>query len=60
MNQTHEITSGQREMMQVRHRRRFVLCQVLTVIGVIFLFALGGLSLYNDAFLLGSILVSMG
>lgn len=47
-------------MMQVRHRRRFVLCQVLTVIGVIFLFALGGLSLYNDAFLLGSILVSNG
>lgn len=60
MNQTHEITSGQREMMQVRHRRRFVLCQVLTVIGVIFLFALGGLSLYNDAFLLGSILVING
>lgn len=60
MNQTYEITSGQREMMQVRHRRRFVLCQVLTVIGVIFLFALGGLSLYNDAFLLGSILVSNG
>ena len=60
MNQTHEITSGQREMMQVRHRRRFVLCQVLTNIGVIFLFALGGLSLYNDAFLLGSILVSNG
>ena len=47
-------------MMQVRHRRRFVLCQVLTNIGVIFLFALGGLSLYNDAFLLGSILVSNG
>lgn len=47
-------------MMQVRHRRRFVLCQVLTVIGVIFLFALGGLSLYNDAFLLGSILVING
>ena len=60
MNQTHEITSGQREMMQVRHRRRFVLCQVLTNIGVIFLFALGGLSLYNDAFLLGSILVING
>ena len=60
MNQTHEITSGQREMMQVRHRRRFVLCQVLTVIGVIFLFALGGLSLFNDALLLGSILVSNG
>ena len=45
-------------MMQVRHRRRFALCQILTVIGVIFLFALGGLSLYNHALLLGTILIS--
>ncbi|TKB04734.1 EAL domain-containing protein [Alteromonas portus] len=58
MSQTHETTTGQKEMMQVRHRRRFALCQILTVIGVIFLFALGSLSLYNHALLLGTILVS--
>ena len=58
MTQTHETTTGQREMMQVRHRRRFTLCQILTLIGVLFLFALGSLSLYNQALLLGSILIS--
>ena len=58
MTQTHETTTGQREMMQVHHRRRFTLCQILTLIGVLFLFALGSLSLYNQALLLGSILIS--
>ena len=58
MTQPHETTTGQQEMMQVRHRRRFALCQILTVIGVVFLFALGSLSLYGQALLLGTILVS--
>lgn len=57
MTYTRETTAGQQEMLAVRHRRRYRLCQVLTILGVVFLGAFGGLSLVNGAYFLGSILM---
>lgn len=45
-------------MRAVRQSRRYTLCYVLTTIGVIFLCALGGFSLYDGSVLLGSILLA--
>ncbi len=57
MTHTREITAGQQEMLAVRHSRRYRLCQVLTIIGVLFLFILGGVSLLDGAYILGTILI---
>ena len=57
MTHTGEIKAGQQEMLAVRYRRRYRLCQVLTILGVIFLFALGSFSLVDGAEVLGSILI---
>ncbi len=43
-------------MMAVRYRRRYLLCQVLTIIGAIFLLALGAYSYLDNNPVLGSIL----
>ena len=43
-------------MIAVRYRRRYLLCQVLTIIGVIFLLALGSYSYLDNNPVLGSIL----
>ncbi|WP_232364420.1 putative bifunctional diguanylate cyclase/phosphodiesterase [Salinimonas lutimaris] len=51
-----QITAGQQEMMAVRYRRRYLLCQVLTIIGAIFLLALGAYSYLDNNPVLGSIL----
>ncbi|WOI36842.1 EAL domain-containing protein [Alteromonas sp. CI.11.F.A3] len=57
MTHTGEIKAGQQEMLAVRYRRRYRLCQVLTILGVIFLFALGSFSLVDGAEVLGTILI---
>ena len=57
MTHPREITAGQQEMLAVRHRRRYRLCQVLTILGVIFLFALGSFSIVDGAHVLGTILI---
>ncbi|MDO6565603.1 EAL domain-containing protein [Alteromonas sp. 1_MG-2023] len=57
MTHTRETTAGQQEMLAVRYRRRYRLCQVLTILGVIFLFALGSFSLIDGAQVLGCILI---
>lgn len=44
-------------MMAVRYRRRYRLCQVLTVLGVLFLVALGSFSLLDGNQVLGAILL---
>ena len=56
--QTHDSTTGQQEMGAVRFRRRYRLCQVLTVIGVLFLLALGSINLISNARFLGILLLS--
>ena len=45
-------------MGAVRFRRRYRLCQVLTVIGVLFLLALGSINLISNARFLGILLLS--
>ena len=57
MAHTPEITTGQQEMLAVRYRRRYRLCQVLTILGVLFLFALGIFSVVDGAHVLGTILI---
>ncbi|MBQ4828741.1 EAL domain-containing protein [Alteromonas sp. MMG017] len=57
MTHTVEIKAGQQEMLAVRYRRRYRLCQVLTILGIIFLFALGSFSLVDGAEVLGTILI---
>ncbi|CAD5288303.1 Diguanylate cyclase/phosphodiesterase (GGDEF & EAL domains) with PAS/PAC sensor (fragment) [Alteromonas sp. 38] len=57
MTHTPEITTGQQEMLAVRYRRRYRLCQVLTILGVLFLFALGIFSVVDGAHVLGTILI---
>lgn len=58
MIDSQDVTTGQQEMMAVRNRRRYRLCQVLTIIGVLFLFALGSVSFLDNNSLLGTLLVS--
>ncbi|MFW8589671.1 putative bifunctional diguanylate cyclase/phosphodiesterase [Glaciecola sp. 2405UD65-10] len=60
MTNTHHSTAGQQDMLAVRYSRRYRLCQVLTILGVIFLFALGSLSLIDNAHILGALLISNG
>ncbi|TMN71513.1 GGDEF-domain containing protein [Pseudoalteromonas sp. S1727] len=57
MTYAREMKVGQQEMLAVRHRRRYTLCQVLTLLGVIFLTTFGSLSLINGAYFLGSTLI---
>ena len=57
MTHTREITTGQQEMLAVRYRRRYRLCQILTILGVLFLFALGTFSVVDGAYVLGTILI---
>ncbi|QDG40342.1 EAL domain-containing protein [Alteromonas mediterranea] len=45
-------------MVAVRRNRRYKLCQILTIIGVLFLCTLGSLSLLDNARLLGAMLLS--
>jgi len=56
-NQPRQTTAGQQEMIAVRRSRRHTLCYVLTIIGVIFLCALGSYSLYDGSIFLGSVLL---
>ncbi|WP_419227343.1 putative bifunctional diguanylate cyclase/phosphodiesterase [Alteromonas sp. OM2203] len=56
-NQPRQTTAGQQEMIAVRKSRRHTLCYVLTIIGVIFLCALGSYSLYDGSIFLGSVLL---
>ena len=58
MINSQNVTAGQQEMMAVRNRRRYRLCQVLTIIGVLFLFALGSVSFLDNNSLLGTLLIS--
>jgi diguanylate cyclase (GGDEF)-like protein len=58
MTHTREITTGQQEMLAVRYRRRYRLCQILTILGVIFLFTLGSFNLIDGAHVLAVILIS--
>lgn len=61
MTHTREITAGQtagqQEMLAVRYRRRYKLCHILTILGVLFLFIFGTLSVFNGANVLGTILI---
>ncbi|ASM49940.1 hypothetical protein PESP_a1891 [Pseudoalteromonas espejiana DSM 9414] len=57
MSSTPENIIGQQEMLAVRHRRRYTLCHVLTILGVLFLAAFGGLSLVSGSYVLGTILL---
>lgn len=57
MTYAREITAGQQEMLAVRQRRRYTLCHVLTILGVLFLCEFGTLSLVNGAYILGCILI---
>jgi diguanylate cyclase (GGDEF)-like protein len=50
--------SGKQEMLAVRRRRRLRLCQILTVLGVIFLFSFGFLSLTKGLVELALILLA--
>jgi len=45
-------------MLAVRYRRRYRLCQILTILGVIFLFTLGSFNLIDGAHVLAVILIS--
>ncbi|WP_026287130.1 putative bifunctional diguanylate cyclase/phosphodiesterase [Gilvimarinus chinensis] len=57
MTFTKELTAGQQEMLMVRARRRNILCQALSILGIFFLCVFGSLCLFNDSYFLGSILL---
>ncbi|WAJ72024.1 putative bifunctional diguanylate cyclase/phosphodiesterase [Catenovulum adriaticum] len=57
MTYIRENIADQQEMQAVRHHRRYTLCQVLTILGVLFLFTFGSLSFGNGAYFLGSTLI---
>ncbi len=57
MTHTLDNTAGQQEMLAVRHRRRYRLCQVLTMLGILFLSVFGGVSFVNGANFLASVLL---
>ena len=58
LTQPHDLAKGQQEMVAVRFRRRYRLCQVLTFIGVLFLLALGSINLTGNMVFLGVLLIS--
>ena len=60
MINTQDTTAGQQEMIAVRNHRRYRLCQVLTIIGVVFLVVLGSTSLLGNNQVLGALLLSNG
>ncbi|MEL0646833.1 EAL domain-containing protein [Pseudoalteromonas agarivorans] len=57
MSSTPENIIGQQEMLAVRQRRRYTLCHVLTILGVLFLAVFGSLSLINNSHVLGIVLL---
>ncbi|WP_017445525.1 putative bifunctional diguanylate cyclase/phosphodiesterase [Gayadomonas joobiniege] len=58
MTQTRDLIAGEQAVLAVPRRRRYRLCQILTIIGVVFLCSFGSLSLANGASFLGTILLT--